>query len=343
MKCLNSSQFAKNDMCIASDAIISVSNLTTQFNLPEGRVLAVNGVSLNIYEGETLCIVGESGCGKTVTALSIMRLVPDPPGEIVEGEIVFLGQDLLRMNVNEMRRIRGNKIAMIFQEPMTCLNPLYTIGNQISEVFKTHKKYSQKKAWNASVEILKEVGIPSPENCARQYIHEMSGGMRQRAMIAMALACNPRLLIADEPTTAVDVTIQAQVLRLIEKIQETNATAILLITHNLGLVADMADRVVVMYLGRIMEEAHVDAIFEEPLHPYTKGLIASIPFPGRKSLIGKKALKEIPGVVPSLDETPKGCPFNPRCSMAQEICYNKSPELIDVTNGHRVACWRISR
>lgn len=326
-------------MTTPSDKIVTVKNLRTEFHIPEGIVPAVNDVNFHIRSGETVCIVGESGCGKSVTAMSIMRLIPDPPGKIVAGRIDFNGLDLLRLPPPKMREIRGNKIAMIFQEPMTALNPLYTVGNQISEAYIEHKGMGRRDAWAASVEILGQVGIPAPDERAGQYIHEMSGGMRQRTMIAMALACNPTLLIADEPTTALDVTIQAQILELMRDLQARTGAAILLITHNLGVVAEMADRVIVMYLGRVVEDAGVQTIFDEPLHPYTRGLIASIPFPGRKSLLGKRPLEEILGMVPSMHDLPQGCYFHPRCKMSRDKCRRQSPELFKFNGNHQVACW----
>ena len=319
--------------------VIKVTHLRTEFHLPEGFVRAVNNINFTIHSGETLGLVGESGCGKSVTALSMMRLIPDPPGKIVRGEILFEGMDLLQLPKNRMQKIRGSKIAMIFQEPTTSLNPLFTIGNQISEVYTEHMGYNDKKAWDRSVEIMKQVGIPSPKQRAHEYIHQFSGGMRQRAMIAMALACNPTLLIADEPTTAVDVTIQAQVLELMRDLQDKSGMGILLITHNLGVVAEMCHRVIVMYVGQAVEEADGDAIFDEPLHPYTRGLIGSIPFPGRKSLMGKKTLEEIPGMVPSMFDLPKGCVFQPRCHEAKDICEEQVPKFVEVKKSHSVACW----
>ncbi len=328
-------------MTTAANKIVTVENLRTVFHIPEGIVQAVNDVNFHIQSGETVCIVGESGCGKSVTAMSIMRLIPDPPGKIIAGRIEFNGIDLLRLPPPKMREIRGNKIGMIFQEPMTSLNPLYTVGNQISEVYIEHKGMGRREAWDASVEMLDKVGIPAPAERAAQYIHEMSGGMRQRAMIAMALACNPTLLIADEPTTALDVTIQAQILELMRDLQARTGAAILLITHNLGVVAEMADRVIVMYLGRVVEDASVQTIFDEPLHPYTRGLIASIPFPGRKSLLGKRPLEEIMGMVPSMYDLPRGCYFHPRCKISRDQCRRQSPELFNLNGNHKVACWAV--
>ena len=326
-------------MTTACHKIVTVENLRTVFHIPEGIVPAVNDVNFHIRSGETVCIVGESGCGKSVTAMSIMRLIPDPPGKIVAGRIEFNGINLLQLPPPKMREIRGNKIAMIFQEPMTSLNPLYTVGNQISEAYIEHKGMGRHQAWEASIEMLGKVGIPAPDERAAQYIHEMSGGMRQRAMIAMALACNPTLLIADEPTTALDVTIQAQILVLMRDLQARTGAAILLITHNLGVVAEMADRVIVMYLGRVVEDAGVETIFNDPIHPYTRGLIASIPFPGRKSLLGKRPLEEIMGMVPSMYDLPRGCYFHPRCKISRDKCRRQGPELFKLNGNHKVACW----
>jgi peptide/nickel transport system ATP-binding protein len=321
--------------------VLKITELTTEFRIPEGVVPAVNRLSFNLHARETVCLVGESGCGKSVTALSIMRLVPDPPGRIVGGAIEFDGQNLLTLSGEEMRRIRGAQIAMIFQEPMTSLNPLFTVGDQIAEVYLEHTTQDRRSAWESVEAILGRVGIPEPGQRSRQYIHEMSGGMRQRAMIAMALACNPALLIADEPTTALDVTIQAQILSLMRELQDRSGAAILLITHNLGVVAEMADRVIVMYLGRVVEDAFSEELFNRPLHPYTRGLLASVPFPGRKSVLGKKSLTEIPGVVPSMFDMPKGCVFNPRCTLARDGCRSKPPRLIERGKNHQVACWAV--
>ena len=321
--------------------ILRINELTTEFRIPEGVVPAVNSVSFSLHAGETLCLVGESGCGKSVTALSIMRLIPDPPGRIAGGTIEFEGRNLLTLSEEEMRRIRGDQIAMIFQEPMTSLNPLFTVGDQIAEVYLEHTDQNRSASWNSAEAILGRVGIPEPAQRSRQYIHEMSGGMRQRAMIAMALACNPSLLIADEPTTALDVTIQAQILSLMRELQERSGAAILLITHNLGVVAELADRVIVMYLGRVVEDAPAEELFNRPLHPYTRGLLASVPFPGRKSVLGKKGLAEIPGIVPSMFDIPNGCVFNPRCTLAREGCRAKPPQLIEPGKDHHVACWAV--
>jgi oligopeptide/dipeptide ABC transporter ATP-binding protein len=302
----------------------------------------VNAVSWNLDRKETLGIVGESGCGKTVTALSILRLIPDPPGRIVEGEILFEGKDLLTLTENQMEKLRGNQISMIFQDPMNSLDPVFTIGNQMAEVFQFHQGMSRRGALEQSVEMLKIVKIPSPEKRVSEYPYQMSGGMQQRVMIAMALACRPQVLIADEPTTALDVTIQAQILDLMFKLKEELDTAVILITHDLGIIAEMAERVIVMYAGEIVEEAAVDAIFEAPLHPYTRGLLRSIPHvdqPGKKLA----RLQEIPGVVPGLSEALRGCLFYPRCSQTMGICREKSPEWIQMSDKVSVRCWCYSQ
>ena len=321
--------------------VLKITDLVTEFRIPEGVVPAVNKVNFSLHAAETVCLVGESGCGKSVTALSVMRLITDPPGRIAGGTIEFEGQNLLTLSEEAMRRIRGKKIAMIFQEPMTSLNPLFTVGNQIAELYLEHTDQDRRSAWKSAETILGRVGIPEPAQRTRQYIHEMSGGMRQRAMIAMALACDPALLIADEPTTALDVTIQAQILSLMRELQGRTGAGILLITHNLGVVAEMADRVIVMYLGRVVEDAPSVELFNQPLHPYTRGLLESIPFPGRKSLVGKKKLAEIPGTVPSMHEMPSGCVFNPRCNYTREVCRAEQPVLIRQGSNHLVACFAV--
>ena len=320
------------------DVLIEVKGLKTHFFTDEGVSPAVDGVDYSVKKGETLGVVGESGCGKSVTALSILRLIPEPPGKIVAGDILFEGQSLLELAPEEMRKIRGNKISMIFQEPMTSLNPVYTIGNQISETFKLHQGLTSKEALDRSVEMLKLVGIPSPARRVNEYPHQLSGGMRQRAMIAMALSCNPSLLIADEPSTALDVTIQAQILDLMVSLKEELNTAIIMITHDLGVVAESAARVVVMYAGKIVEEADVYQTFENPLHPYTDGLLQSIP---RIDLSAKKKqrLKEIKGVVPIPSQLPKGCHFHPRCPRVMDICSHEAPELTLQQDSHKVRCW----
>ncbi len=316
--------------------LLDVRNLKTYFFTSEGLVKAIGGISFTIGEGETLALVGESGCGKSMTALSLLRLVPSP-GKIVEGEIFFADQDLLHIPEEEMRRIRGNRIAMIFQEPMTSLNPVFRIGTQIGEVLKLHKGLEGKAVTEAAAELLHQVGIPSPTQRVREYPHQLSGGMRQRVMIAMALAGDPQLLIADEPTTALDVTIQAQIMELLHQLKEQRNMATLLITHDLGVVAESADRVAVMYAGLIVEYASVKAIFEEPHHPYTKGLLACIPRLGEK----KSRLVPISGIVPSAANLPTGCSFLDRCPENFATCKNQVPPLKEVNPGHLVRCWRL--
>ena len=323
--------------------VLEVRNLQTYFFTDDGAVKAVDGVSFEVGAGETLGIVGESGCGKSVTSLSILRLIPNPPGKIVGGEIRFMGQNLLELNDSAMRKIRGNEISMIFQEPMTSLNPVMTIGRQIAEVLLLHEKLSAAAARRKAVEMLRLVRIPEPEQRARDYPHQLSGGMRQRAMIAMALACNPKVLIADEPTTALDVTIQAQILDIILELQRKLGTAVILITHDLGVVAETAQRVIVMYAGRKVEEAPVEELFARPLHPYTHGLLASIPrlglMRGEIDHTGDR-LQEIPGMVPALTNLPEGCAFAPRCPHALDRCRQQYPGYEQTRPGHWVACWR---
>lgn len=321
--------------------LLDIRNLKTSFFLPEGVVKAVDDVSFHVADGEIVGLVGESGCGKSVTALSILGLIHWPPGRILGGEILFQGEDLRKLSPPELRKIRGNRISMIFQEPMTSLNPIYTIGAQIMEVYREHNGLSKKEARERTKEMLEKVQIPSPSKRIDEYPHQLSGGMRQRAMIAMALACNPRLILADEPTTALDVTIQAQILELIEELQKSLRTSVILITHNLGIVAEFARRVIIMYSGKIVEEGPVEPIFETPFHPYTVGLLHSIPKPGQKAVTGKRRLAEIPGMVPSLNDLPEGCYFHPRCLKSKEICRKEEPMLIERTPGHRVACWAI--
>ena len=321
--------------------LIEVKGLRTYFYTEDGVVKAVDGVSFAIEPEQTLGVVGESGCGKSVTALSIMGLVPMPPGKIVEGEILFRKNgktvELHKLNPKgkEYRSIRGKEIAMIFQEPMTSLNPVFTIGYQIMEAIMLHQKVSKREARQKAIEMLRQVGIPEPEQRVDEYPHQLSGGMRQRAMIAMALSCNPSLLIADEPTTALDVTIQAQVLDLMQDLKRKFRAAIMLITHDLGVVAEMCEEVVVMYLGKVVERAKVRPIFHEPRHPYTQGLLKSIPSLATK----KKRLDPIKGVVPDPLNAPPGCPFNPRCPHAIEICRQEMPPLKEVETDHDVACW----
>ncbi len=321
--------------------ILEVSNLKTHFFTADGVVPAVDGVSYAVGPGETLGVVGESGCGKSVTALSILRLVADPPGRIVDGAIFFEGTNLLLLSEQEMEKIRGNDISMIFQEPMTSLNPLQTAGHQISEAVALHQGLSRSDAMDQAVDMLRRVHIPEPEHRARAYPHQLSGGMRQRAMIAMALACNPKVLIADEPTTALDVTIQAQILDLMRELRQTFGTAMILITHDMGVVAENADRVVVMYAGRKVEEAPVDDLFERPAHPYTRGLLASIPNldAAARTEPVRSRLNEIKGMVPVLSRLPPGCAFAPRCGFATDECRVAFPPLTTVRDGHVVACW----
>jgi peptide/nickel transport system ATP-binding protein/oligopeptide transport system ATP-binding protein len=296
-------------------------------------------VSFHLDRGETLGLVGESGCGKTVTALSVMRLIPEPPGRIVHGKILFDGVNLPDLTMKQMRAIRGRRISMIFQEPMASLNPVFTIGDQISEMFVLHQRLGKKESWERAVEMLRMVQIPSPEKRVHEYPHQLSGGMQQRAMIAMALSCNPEILIADEPSTALDVTIQAQIIDLMMQLKKGFDAAIMLITHDLGVIAEIAQRIVVMYAGKVVEEGQILAIFEDPRHPYTRGLLKSIPKLGERSRYGRQRLKEIAGIVPSLYELPPGCSFYPRCPEATAICQEKAPELTELGGGHRVRCW----
>jgi peptide/nickel transport system ATP-binding protein len=324
----------------AEDLVLDVKNLKTVFFTNSGLFKAVDDVSFNVRRGETLAIVGESGCGKSVTALSIMRLVPEPPGRIVGGSAVLEGTDLLDLDEAAMRQIRGNRISMIFQEPMTSLNPVMRIGYQITEVVRLHQTMTAKEAWKQAVDMLRLVRIPEPERRAQEYPHQLSGGMRQRAMIAMALACRPALLIADEPTTALDVTIQAQILALIVDLQKKLGTGLILITHDLGVVAQTAQRVIVMYAGRKVEEATVEALFENPLHPYTRGLMASMPAVISLGSRTDARLTEIPGMVPSLTNLPAGCAFAPRCRFAIDRCRAEYPPLQEFGDKHLAACWR---
>jgi peptide/nickel transport system ATP-binding protein len=325
-----------------SELALEVEDLQTYFYTRAGLVKAVDGVSFKLKRGETLAIVGESGCGKSVTALSLMRLVADPPGRIVGGSIRLSGTDLVQLDENAMRAIRGNRIAMIFQEPMTSLNPVMTIGRQISEALILHQSMSRAAALARTIQMLGLVGIPEPEQRAKEYPHQLSGGMRQRAMIAMAVACNPEVLIADEPTSALDVTIQAQILEVIAKLRRELGTAVILITHDLGVVAESAERLIVMYAGRKVEEGEVHRVFAGPQHPYTRGLIHSIP---RLALMRSggaaqpERLQEIPGMVPALSNLPPGCAFAPRCSLASDICRREVPPLEEKRPGLYAACW----
>ena len=318
--------------------ILQVNNLKTYFFTENGVAKAVDGVDFEVYQGETLGLVGESGCGKSVTAFSIVRLL-DYPGKIVEGQVIFKGSDLLKKSEDQMRKIRGKEISMIFQEPMTSLNPVFTIGFQISEVLKIHYKMGKREARERVIELLKQVGIPIPVQRFDEYPHQLSGGMRQRAMIAMALACNPSLLIADEPTTALDVTIQAQILELMKNLLKQFNSSLIMITHDLGVIAEIADRIAVMYAGKVMEHSDTRSIFFNPLHPYTFGLLTSIP---RLDLELEK-LESIPGMVPDCLCFPTGCKFHPRCVFATEICQREEPELTRVENNHLVRCWHVDK
>jgi len=318
--------------------LLEVRDLRTYFYTDDGVARSVDGVSYDLDRGETLGVVGESGCGKSVTALSIMQLIPDPPGKIVGGEILYNGRDLLKLTEEQMRTIRGNEISMIFQEPMTSLNPVFTIGYQIDEAVMLHQKVTKHEARNRSIEMLKLVGIPAPEQRYEEYPHQLSGGMRQRVMIAMALSCSPQLLIADEPTTALDVTVQAQILELINKLQEELGMGVIMITHDLGVIAEVSDRVAVMYAAKIVEYATADEIFYNPKHPYTIGLLRSIPKMGEH----KTRLDTIEGTVPAPSNFPKGCHFCTRCSYATDQCWNEEPPLV-VQDGHLVACWHTDK
>lgn len=316
------------------EKLLNVSNLTTRFHTDDGIVTAVSNLSFSVKPGESVCIVGESGCGKSVTSMSIMRLLKAPPAEI-SGRIEFEGRNLLELPMDEMRKIRGNEIAMIFQEPMTALNPVFTCGRQIGEVLQLHQGLSKEEARKRSIELMRMVGIPLPEKRVDNYPHQLSGGMRQRVMISMALACRPKLLIADEPTTALDVTIQAQIMELIRDLQHQLNMALILITHDMGVVAEMAERVIVMYAGDAVEEGDVRTIFKNPMHPYTIGLLNSIP-----RLDGDdEDLNVIEGTVPGMFDMPKGCRFAPRCAHCMQRCGEEIPPLIDVGNGHKVRCF----
>ena len=330
-------------MNTAAAPLLEVDDLKTYFYTRDGVVRAVDGVSFTVYPGETLAIVGESGCGKSVTSLSILRLIASPPGKIAAGRLMFQGRDLLGLSEDAMRKVRGNEISMIFQEPMTSLNPVLKIGGQIAEALVLHRGMTRAEALVRAVEMLTLVNIPEAARRIDQYPHQLSGGMRQRVMIAMALACNPRLLIADEPTTALDVTIQAQILDLMRGLKQKTGAAIVLITHDLGVVAEMAQRVVVMYAGRKVEEAAVDDLFARPRHPYTEGLLKSIPRLEQAQAAGVSRLAEIPGMVPSLKEAIVGCLFAPRCGYATGRCHREYPPLEEKAPGHFAACWEAAR
>jgi peptide/nickel transport system ATP-binding protein/oligopeptide transport system ATP-binding protein len=319
--------------------LLKVKNLKTYFFTHEGTVKAVDEVSFSVNQGKTLGLVGESGCGKSVTALSIMRLIPNPPGKIVSGEIWFEGKNLLKLDEKEIRKIRGKKISMIFQEPMTSLDPVFTIGHEIVEAIQLHQGLNKDEAKKKAIEALKIVGIPDVEKRINNYPHQLSGGMRQRVMIAMALSCNPTLLIADEPTTALDVTIQAQILRLINDLKDKFGASVMLITHNLGVIAEMCDYVAVMYAGHIVEYTNVDTLFHNPLHPYTRGLHKSIP----RLDLEVERLDTIKGLVPNLLNLPSGCPFHPRCDFCFKRCVEEMPELIEIEDSHLVKCHLVKR
>jgi oligopeptide transport system ATP-binding protein len=316
--------------------LLEVKDLHTRFLIAEGTVYAVNGVSLDISEGETLAVVGESGCGKSVTMMSIMRLIPIPPGEIARGTAMYRGNDLFKISESEMEHVRGKEIAMVFQDPMTSLNPVLTIGRQISESLRVHLGMNKKTARDRTIEMLEQVGIPAAGQRLGDYPHQFSGGMRQRVMIAMSLACAPSLLIADEPTTALDVTIQAQIVELVKRLREQLGMAIIWITHDLGVVAGLAERVFVMYSGFIVEEAKVDDLYEDPSHPYTLALLSALPRVDRRR---DRRLNSIPGAPPNLLVAPHGCPFAPRCGFAIERCTIENPSLEPISTGHKIACW----
>jgi oligopeptide transport system ATP-binding protein len=318
------------------NTLLEVTDLRTHFHTPEGTIFAVNGVSFNLHEAETLAVVGESGCGKSVTMMSLLGLIPIPPGEIVSGKALYRGKDLLHLSENELEHIRGKEIAMIFQDPMTSLNPVLTIHRQITESLRTHMGMDAAKATQQAVHLLELVGIPDAARRLNEYPHQFSGGMRQRVMIAMALACMPSLLIADEPTTALDVTIQAQIIELALRMREQMGMAMIWITHDLGVVAGLAERVIVMYAGYIVEEARVDDLYEDPRHPYTLALLAALPRADRRR--GQR-LKSIPGAPPNLLMEPKGCPFAPRCELVADQCWVANPALRSVAADHRTACW----
>jgi len=318
--------------------LLEIKDLSTHFNTEYGVIKAVDRVDLAIDEGDTLGVVGESGCGKTVLTLSIMRLIPSPPGKIVSGSVLFNGVDLLKLDSGEMRRIRGRDISMVFQEPMTSLNPVLRIGDQITEIIRLHMGLGRREAMNRALEMLSLVGMPSPETIVRNYPHQMSGGMRQRVMIAMALCCGPKLMLADEPTTALDVTIQAQILELIGRLKKDTGASVILITHDLGVIAEAAEHVAVMYTGQVVEDASVESLFSRPLHPYTVGLMESIP--KIDAACGRdEYLKVIPGMVPSLHNLPQGCTFQDRCHRTMQICREEEPQLKEHLPGHKVHCW----
>jgi oligopeptide/dipeptide ABC transporter ATP-binding protein len=321
-----------------NDPLLSIQDLRVRFKTFQGTVLAVDGINLQMAPGETVGLVGESGCGKSVTAMSILGLLPQKSAQI-EGRIYFSGRDLLQVGEEELFKIRGNLISMIFQEPMTSLNPTMRIGTQIAEAMVLHQNLTWKEAEQKAVDILDQVQIPDPKARALDYPHRLSGGMRQRAMIAMALSCRPKMLLADEPTTALDVTIQAQIMDLMQRLKEQLNTAILLVTHDLGLIAEMVSRVIVMYAGQVVEEGPVKSLFRDPHHPYTQGLLGSVPKLGQKFLSGRRRLDEIKGIVPNLHNLPPGCRFNPRCHRVMERCRTETPELAPVAGERNLRCW----
>lgn len=326
-------------MIRVTEPVLKIQDLKTYFIDGEAQVRAVDGIDLELFPGQTVCMVGESGCGKSITALSVMGLVPKPAGQIIGGQIIFEGRDITKLSEDGLAEIRGNKISMIFQEPMTCLNPLLTIGDQVSEPLIRHRNVPKRDAVQRAVEMLKHVGIARAESMVREYPHQLSGGMRQRAMIAMAMICSPKILIADEPTTALDVTIQMQILELMRQMREAFGTAILFITHDLGVVAELADQVIVMYAGQVVETAAADALFDRPLHPYTAALLASIPFMD----IEKQRLYSISGIVPDASKFPSHCRFAARCERAQELCFQGTPQLEEIIKGRRVRCFLANR
>ena len=334
---MDASSAGRQAPAAAATRLLEVRGLKTHFATENGWIHAVDGVDLTLDRGETLGVVGESGSGKTVTAMSVLKLLPMPPGRIVAGQILWQGRDIVPLDIEAMRKIRAKEIAIIFQEPMTSLNPVYTVGEQVAEVLREHEGLDRRDAMDRAVEMLRLVNIPNPERRIRDYPHQFSGGMRQRVMIAMALACNPKLLIADEPTTALDVTIQAQILELLSELKQRLGMAVMLITHAMGVVAETAQRVVVMYAGKVVEEAPVGVIFKEPRHPYTQGLIRSIPRLDDAGKI-KRRLEAIPGVVPSLLNPREGCRFAARCKFAMDICRQATPPLREIAPGHKVAC-----
>ena len=323
-----------------TEALLQIDDLRVEFATRRGKAMVLNGVSFEVHAGETLCVVGESGCGKSMTALAILGLVPQPPGRVAGGAVRFQGEDLVHATPERLRAVRGNRISMIFQEPMTSLNPVYTVGEQIAESLRLHAQLDRKAAHARAIEMLRQVGIPAPERRVDEYPHQLSGGMRQRVMIAMALACRPDILIADEPTTALDVTVQAQILDLLRRLQAEMNMSILFITHNLGVVAEIAHRVAVMYAGRVVEDAGVYDLFEKPTHPYTRGLLSCLPTAAL--LASGERLRAIPGNVPSVLSLPAGCTFAPRCALADDNCRRDVPELVAVQDQHRARCIKVT-